>query len=93
MKVIDVNPAWKNWDKEYLSVYIDDDGGVWSHHIFAEDGDRIFFGDFVDGSVNEPCFKPLKTILFKIESEDYVALTADEAREFANAILDIVGKK
>ena len=96
MKAVSVNPAWKTWDKEYLSVFIDNDDRVWSHYIISENGDaeRIFFGDFVDGGgSNDPNSKPLELVFFRLESANFASLTADEAREFAQAILDIVGKK
>ena len=92
MKAVSVNPAWKAWDKERLSSYIDEQNKVWSHYVSSVDGDCIFFGDCV-AFCEEPNSKPLGVILFTIDGTGIASFYPEEAREFAQAILDIVGKK
>jgi len=92
MKAVNVNPAWKVWDKEWLSCYIDEQDRAWSHYVSSVDGDCIFFGDWA-GHCEEPNARPLEIIRFSFGNQEVADLYPDEAREFAQAILDIVGKK
>jgi len=81
-KHVKMNPVLMEKSK---NDFMDENGNCWSHIIKDEDGDYVFFGDYMTGNYEDAGFDRFR---FQIDGV-LRRFSWSQIREFAETILDL----